>query len=175
MKTVDLINEIKEGVSQKIASQKDEVRVMQTMLNDKDYSVGIYSKEGKVGEYCPYQDARNMLTSVMATAAKITKNEAATLADEHEFTKAEAETFVNVSKQFTLTYMETGRKLPLGKREGTNFSIYTEVEPEKYSTYPKKVGVDDNGKDIYEVVKKDEPTPEHLVLRTSSPCPEWLK
>lgn len=174
-KIENLISEIKEGVNQCIASQKDEVRVMQAMLNDKEYAVGVYSKEGKVGEYCPSEDARAMLTSVMSTAAKISKQEASALADAHEFTKAEAETFVNVSKQFVLTYCETGRKLPLGKREGTNFSLFTEVKPEKYSTYPKKVGVDENGNDIYNNVKKDNPTPEHVVLRTSSPCPEWLK
>lgn len=175
MKTLETVQEIKNSIEQKIASKKDEVRVMQTMLNDKDYVVGIYSNEGKVGEYCPYEDSRTMLGSAIASAAKITKAEAQNLASEYQFTKSEAETFVNISKQFTLTYLETGRKLPLGKRESTNFSLYTEVQPEKYSTYPKKVGVDDNGKDIYEVTTKDKPTPEHAVLRTSSPCPEWLK
>lgn len=175
IKTAELIEEIKSGVKQKIASNKDEIKVMQTMLNDKEYAVGVYSKEGQVGEYCPSADARSMIASVMASAAKISKAEAATLAEDHEFSKAEAETFVNVSKQFVMTYCETGRKLPLGKREGTNFALYTEEEPEKYSSYPKKVGVDDNGKDIYELTKKDEPTPAHTVLRTTSPCPEWLK
>ena len=46
----DVISEIKEGLSQRSSSQKDEVRVMRAMLNDPTYSVGIYDKGGKVGD-----------------------------------------------------------------------------------------------------------------------------
>lgn len=171
----ELLKEISTSVQQKIASNKDEVKVMQAMLNDKEYSVGVYSNEGKVGEYCPSEDARKMVASVISSAAKISKEEAASLAENHEFSKAEAETFVNVSKQYVMTYLETGRKLPLGKREDMNAALFREVEPEKYSTYPKKVGVDENGKDIYQTTKKDKPTPAHPVIRSSSPCPAWMK
>ena len=60
--TKALIEEIKKNLSQTSASQKDEVRVMKAMLNDKDYVIDLYSNEGKVGTYCPSRDARDMIS-----------------------------------------------------------------------------------------------------------------
>ena len=56
-KTSQLLKEIKEGLSQVSSSQKDEVRVMQAMLNDREYVVGIYGKEGKKEDYCPSNES----------------------------------------------------------------------------------------------------------------------
>ena len=43
--TSELVRDIRENLSQASSSQKDEVRVMEAMLNDKDYKVGEYTKE----------------------------------------------------------------------------------------------------------------------------------
>ena len=34
---------------------------MKAMLNDPSYEVGIYTKDGQVGTYSPYEDSRKML------------------------------------------------------------------------------------------------------------------
>lgn len=168
-----VIEGIKENLSQRSASQKDEVKVMQTMLNDKEYSATVYGSEGAIGTYCPAADARSMLTSVIADTTKISKNEAAALADAHQFSKAEASSMIGVSKEFINCYMQTGRKLPLGGREMSNASLIGIDMAESTTRYPKKVGIDESGNAIYENTEKA--VPAHLKVKSSSPCPAWVK
>lgn len=113
----EVLSDIKQNHKQVSASQKDEVRVMQTMLNDTSYEVGVYAKEGKVGTYNPAQDFRTMEASIVSSVAKISKGEAESVVSEYEVTKSDASTMVNVSKEFVNTYLSCGRKLPLGGRE----------------------------------------------------------
>ena len=51
VKVVDLIKEIKDGITQRTSSNKDEVRVMKAMLNDRTYEVGVYNKTGRVDSF----------------------------------------------------------------------------------------------------------------------------
>lgn len=169
----ELLTEVKASLKQKNASQKDEVRVMQAMLSDDSYKADIYNKTGKIGEYCPAEDYKSMLSSVISATTKISGSEAAALVKDHEATKQEATTMVNLSKQFTMTYLETGRKYPLGGREKTNFSLILRDVPERVKPCPCKVGVDDGGNDIYEI--QNRVTPPHLGLKAYSPYPEWVK
>ena len=118
MNTVQsLVKEIKDGLSQVSSSAKDEVRVMQAMLNDTEYEVGVYTNSGFKENYNPAKDFKGMLSGVIASTTKISKEEASSLANAHEVTKSEATTMVNVSKEFVNTYISTGRKLPFGGRE----------------------------------------------------------
>lgn len=167
MKTVELVNEIKESLSQSSASQKDEVRVMESMLNDKDYKVGVYTKAGKVDEYCPYEDSRKMISNIISKTAKVPTAEAKILADEFEFGKSESTTMVNLSKEFVNTYVGTGRKLPLGGRENMNASLSISHVEAKTKQYP--VG-GFGSKDRGEVE-----IPAHDRLKAAAPCPVWKK
>ena len=170
----NLLKDIKANLSQKSASQKDEVRVMQVMLNDKEYAPTVYNSDGSVaGTYCPAQDARDMIGSVISSTAKINKNEAAELAAAHTFTKSEASSFVGVSKEFVNSYMQTGRKLPFGGRERSNIAITGQDLDQTTKRYPKKVGVKEDGTGIYENAEKI--VPAHLSAKVSAPCPEWVK
>ena len=169
----DLIKEINENLKQKNSSRKDEVTVMQAMLNDRDYSVGIYDKTGEIDRYCPAADFDSVKASIISSAAKISKEEAKALAESHEVTKQEASSMVNLSKQFMLTYMETGRKLPLGGRKDTNFAIALKDVPERTKPCPKKVGVKEDGSSIYETPNKV--IPAHVGLKAYGSCPEWVK
>lgn len=175
MKVQDLLKEIKENQSQLIASQKDELRVMVAMLNDPEYKVGLYNKDGEqTGIICPREDALDIISRSVSSLTGVSLQEAHTLSQDKVFDNNDAKSFINISKQYILGYIETGRKLSFGKREDTDFSLHQEVVPEKYHTHPVKVGEKD-GKPIYEHKKKDTPTPEHKVLKASSPCPSWLK
>ena len=171
--TKALIEEIKKNLSQTSASQKDEVRVMKAMLNDKDYVIDLYSNEGKLGTYCPSRDARDMISNVISSTTKISKAEADGLAESYEFKKSDAETLVNVSKEFINTYLHTGRKLPLGGRERSNISLSLKNVEETTRMFPKKVGVNSDGSDRYEKVETKVPSYESL--KTISPCPKWVR
>ena len=62
----DLIKEIKINTKQISINKVDEVRVMQCMLNDKEFKLGIFDKNlGFIGEKCPYEDARKFLKNIM--------------------------------------------------------------------------------------------------------------
>lgn len=170
---IDLVNEIKDSISQVSSSSKDEIRVMQAMLNDKDYEVGVYGNNGLKETYNPAKDFRNMLSGIVSSTTRITKEEASTLVDTYEVTRADATAMVNVSKEFVNTYITTGRKLPLGGREKSNVAISGKSVEETTKTYPKKVGVNEDGTDRYEFAERK--VPAHFTVKAHSSCPEWVK
>lgn len=173
VKVNDLVKEIKEGLKQTSSSQKDEVRVMQAMLNDTSYEVGVYAKDGEVDKYNPAKDYRAMCANVVASAAKITKAEAAKKMEEYEVTKADASSMVNVSKEFVNTYLDTGRKLAFGGRENSNYALAIKEINASTKTYPKKIGIAEDGKGIYESGQKK--VPAHKSIKAFGSCPNWVK
>lgn len=169
----DLVKEIKDGLSQTSSSAKDEVRVMQAMLNDTNYEVGVYTNSGLKETYNPAKDYRAMLSSVVANTTKISKEEATSLIADHEVSKSEASTMVNVSKEFVNTYIGTGRKLPFGGREKSNIAISIKPVEETIKTYPKKVGVNEDGTGRYETGERK--VPAHTSAKLFASCPDWVK
>lgn len=170
----EIIDEIKKNLSQESSSSKDEEKVMQAILNDKEYVVGVYGNSGKVGEYCPSEDARKLSASIIQSTTKISSAEAEKLAEDHTFTKNEAKCMIGISKEFINTYVQTGRKLPLGGRETSNVKLIIKHEEEKTKRYPKKVGVNEDGSARYD---QDATTtiPAHDTIRVQGSCPTWLK
>ena len=96
---MELIKEIDETRSQRSASAKDETRVMQAMLNDRNFVVDVYGRNGVIDQYCPSEDAHNMVANIIKGATKVSTKEAELLSDNYEFTKNDASTFVNISKE----------------------------------------------------------------------------
>ena len=62
----NVIKGIKDNLSQRTASTKDETSVMQAMLNDKTYKVGVFTKNGQVDTYCPAEAARAMSAATIS-------------------------------------------------------------------------------------------------------------
>ena len=168
-----LLGEISSGLSQVSSSKKDEVRVMQAMLSDPSYEVNVYGKEGVVGTYNPTNDFRHMCASVISNAAKVPMAEAEQLMTDYSVKKSEAESMVNVSKEFVNTFIQTGRKLPLGPREKSDVSLSIKRVDASTRLYPKKVGVNDDGTDRYS--KTATTMPAHESVRVYAPCPSWVK
>lgn len=168
-----LVKEIKDNLSQVSSSNKDEIRVMQAMLNDKEYEVGVYTNAGLKETYNPAKDFRGMLSGIVANTTKISKDEAATLVDAYEVSKSDASTMVNVSKEFVNTYIGTGRKLPFGGREKSNIGISGKEVQETIKTYPKKVGVNEDGTGRYESGERR--VPSHITAKVYGSCPDWVK
>ena len=168
-----LVKEIKDNLSQVSSSNKDEIRVMQAMLNDKEYEVGVYTNTGLKETYNPAKDFRTMLSGIVSNTTKISKEESAALVDTYEVTKSDASTMVNVSKEFVNTYINTGRKLPFGGREKSNIAISGKEVKETIKTYPKKVGVNEDGSGRYESGERR--VPSHITAKVYGSCPDWVK
>lgn len=170
----EVIKDIQDNRTQISASVADEERVMRAMLNDPSYKVGVYDRNGVVEEYCPHDDAREMLTSIISGAAKIDRSEAKQLADEYKFKKSESESMIRIGKEFTNTYLKTGRKLPFGKREKHDVSLsIRRIEEGTERTYPTKVGVNEDGTSRYG--NGTISMPEHESWRVHGGCPEHLR
>lgn len=167
-----LVKEIKDSRKQSSASQKDEIRVMQAMLNDTSYEVGVYTTKGKVDSYNPAQDFRSMEANILASAAKISKDEAANLVRGYEVSKSDATTMVNVSKEFVNTYLGCGRKLSLGGREDSNFALLVKETPKTEKIYQRRT-VNEDGTITWEPASKI--IPAHKTLKAKSSCPDWVK
>ena len=144
------------------------------MLNEPDFKVDVYGKSGVEGQYCPYEESRIMVSNIIKDTTKISTKEAMDLASNYEFGKQESTIMVGLSKEFVNTYIETGRKLPLGGREKSNISIAKKVKKERVGNTPRKVGVNADGTDKYESTASA-PIPEHGSLKVYSSCPSWVK
>lgn len=172
-KVQTLIAEINSNLSQTSSSQKDEVRVMKAMLNDREYIVDVYGKDGKEATYCPAEDARQMVAGIMSTAAKIPQSESEKLMEGYEFKKSDAVAMINISKEFTNTFLQTGRKLPLGGREKSNISLSLKEVEATTRSYPKKVGINADGSARYE--KAETKVGAHQSVKVHAPCPSWVE
>ena len=95
----NLINEIHQGLSQASASQKDEMRMMKAMLNDETFVVDVYGNEGKTSSYSPYADARSMVSNIISTTTKISKEESDDLDVNYEFKKSDGEFRLGIYKE----------------------------------------------------------------------------
>lgn len=169
----DIIENIKSERKQTSSNSKDEIRIMKAMLNDSSYKVDIWGRSGIEGQYCPYEESRNMIANIIKDSTKISSKEAQELANNYEFGKQEATIMIGIAKEFINTYIDTGRKLPLGGREDSNISIAKKVRPETDKIVSKKIGVNNDGTDKYEQVAIT--IPEHATLKVYGSAPIWKK
>lgn len=170
----EVINKIVSENTRVSASQKDEVLVMKAMLNDRDYNVTVYDRNGATDSTInPSECARSITSNILTNAAGIPKAEANGIVEDYEFTKSDAENMINISKQFVHTYLETGRKLPLGGREKSNISLVNKTISETVKGIPVNSGTDDQGNPVW--TTKSTVRPKHNSIKVISPCPNWLK
>lgn len=162
-----VIKSVTDAVSQKSSSKKDEITVMKAIMNDPQYSVDVYGKEGKTGTYEPGKDFRKVVANAIAETVRIPKKEAAELLNEYDFSKSDAASMVNFSKEFINTYLHTGRKLPLGGRDTSNIELEWKNIGERISSTPIKQ--EDGSR-----VRVDKFIPAHGGIKTTNSCPEWV-
>ena len=171
LKTV--LKNVTANVKQKSSSKRDEISVMQAMLNDRKHCVDVYGKTGVEGQYYPGQDFRAMVSDVMSSAAHIDKKEAESLVEGFDFKKTHAETVINVGKEFINTYLETGRKIKLGGRETSDVALCKKEFPAGMRRYPTQIGVDEKGNPING--SSETWVNAYTGVKASSPCPVWVQ
>ena len=169
----ELINEISTTRTQTSANAKDEIRVALAMLNDPTYVVDVYNKNGVSYSYCPYDDARSMIADIIKDATKVSADEAAELAYGYQFTKSGAQTMISFSKEYINTYLQTGRKLPLGCRERSNCALVKKEKEAKVNSFPVPTAVDGNGNKTYNTSASM--TPAYDTIKVIGSCPAHLK
>lgn len=162
----DIIKDVKSNVTQCSSSKKDEITVMQAMMNDTNFSVDVYSKGGKVDEYYPSRELRKVVTNVVASTTHIPVKEATELVNAYEFTRVDAAAMVNMSKEFVNTYLQTGRKLPLGCRKNSDIELMWKNIEDRTTEIPIK---SETGERLNTFI------PAHGGIKAINPCPEWLK
>ena len=172
-KVQQLVTDIRTNLTQTSSSAKDEEAVMRAMLNDKEYVVGVYGKDGKEGEFCPAEVARDLAANIIHGAAKVSKEEATSLADGYVFKKDDSVKMITLSKEFVNTFVQTGRKLPFGGRETMDAGVSLKEVKKSKRTYPKKVGVNADGTGRFE--KAEAEVPAHNSMRVHASCPSWVK
>lgn len=168
-----MVETIKGAQTQVASSSKDEVRVMRAMLSDTSYEVDVYDKSGCCGHYNPAKDFQSMCASVIADVAKIPKAEASAMMEGYDVKIREATSMIGISKEFVNTYLQTGRKLPLGGREKSDISLSSKHVPESTRLFPQKVGVNEDGTGRYQ--KSPSVVYAHDSVRVHAPCPAWVK
>ena len=178
----ELINEInqartaskKEGsVIYETKSQKDEVTIMKAMLNDTSYQVSVYGPNGNVeSTYCPAAEIRKVFCDVLQNTTGLSVEEAQHNMDSYEFKNKDAQGLIGFSKEFVNTYLQTGRKLPLGARERSNVSLIRKTHPGGLMLYPSKVNKNDDDTS-YESIEIQ--VDEYDTIKCIGPCPDWRK
>ena len=169
----ELIDSIASTRTQTSANAKDENKVALAMLNDPTYVVDVYGKNGVVGQYSPFAETRSMVADIIKDTTRISANEAQELANGYLFNKGSAQVMVDFSKEFVNTYLQTGRKLPLGCRETSNCSLIKKSKEAKVNSFPVPVAVDANGNKTYNTTASM--TPAYDTIKVSGSCPAHLK
>lgn len=138
----ELMSEIKETTKkQKSASRVDEVRVMRTMLNDPKFEVSIYDRnKGKIGTRSPREEAIKFVASTASAVTGLDVAQATELAQNYEFTKKDATFLIENARDFTSTYLETGRKLPMVQSAKTEASLIIRHVDQKTKKIPDNMG-----------------------------------
>jgi hypothetical protein len=161
-----IISEIKKSTNQISINKVDEVRVMRSMLNDPEYTIGVYDKNlGYIGQKNPHSEAVNFVKNVIAGATGLDKKDAQYLAENYEFTKRDANYMLSNMRDFLYTYTSTGRKINVIQSANTEANLFTKDIAKSTKLVPDK----DNKGQTREVE-----TSAYVKLVSSSKCPKYL-
>lgn len=161
-----VISDIKENTKQIAINKTDEVKVMVAMLNDKEFRYQKYEKNiGRVGEVNPRSQMVNLATDIIFNATGLEKKNCAILADKLTFSKKDAQTIIDLNKEFLDVYTSTGRKINLIQNERTEANVYVKEMGSTVKAIPNK----EDG-----TIKNIKTSP-YTKLASQSSCPKYNK
>lgn len=165
----DIMEEIREktSTSNLIAiNRSDEVKVMQAMINDPDFTVGIYDKNlGYIGQRSPHDEAMKFVRNIIVGTTGLDHKDAANLAKRYSFTKRDANFLITNAKDFINVYTDTGRKINIVQNDVTEAGLYKKVIPATKKNIPDN----ETGK------MKEITTVEYTKLIAASKSPKYNK
>lgn len=134
-----LIDSIKNNTKQISINKVDEINVMKSMLNDKDFKLSIYDKnDGYIGQKCPAEEATMFVKNIIQGATGLDSKDSLHLAESYEFTKKDATFLVSNMKDFLDVYTRTGRKINIIQNEKSESSIFAKNIQGSTKTLPDK-------------------------------------
>jgi hypothetical protein len=161
-----LIDEIKKVTETQTSINKaDELRVMTTMLNDPDFSIGIYDKKlGYIGQKSPHDEAVKFVGDIIQRTTGLEKKDSQHLAEGLEFTKRDASFLLTNMRDFLSVYTSAGRKINIMQSAATEANLYAKEMPASTKTIPNK---DNPGE------SKTITTSPYIKLVSQSKCPKY--
>ncbi len=115
-----------------------------------------------------------MCASIIKDTTKMSAKEATELANNYQFDKSTTQAMINFSKEYINTYIETGRKLPLGAREKSNVQLAIKTKESRINSFPTATSVDADGNKVY-TQSTGKMTPEHNTIKVYNGALPWLK
>lgn len=162
----ELITDIQKNRKQISINKADEVRVMQCMLNDKEFSLGIYEKNvGYIGQRCPHEEFVGFVKNVVSGATGLDGRDSKHLAENYEATKRDANFLLENMRDFVQVYTDTGRKFNIMQTAATEACLYTKEVPAIHKTVPDK---NNPGQSKYIT------TNPYIKLVSATTCPKYL-
>ena len=160
-----LVSEIKKSTKQISINKVDEVRVMRSMLNDSEFTIGVYDRaQGKEKKKCPHNDAVKFVKNVIQDATGLDSKDSQHLADQYTFTNRDANFLLSNMRDFLYVYTKTGRKINVMQTADAEASLFVK----EVSSTEKKIPDRDNpGK------TKDIKTNPYTKLVSVSRCPKY--
>ena len=161
-----LVYDIRKSTSQVAINKVDEVRVMTSMFNDPDFSLGVYDKtQGYIGQRSPHQEAVKFVKNIISGATGLDSKDSMHLAENYEFTKRDSNFLLTNMRDFLTVYVSTGRKIGLIQSADIDASVFTKEIKASEKLVPDK---DNPGS------TKKVPTSGYTKLVSSSKCPRYL-
>ena len=160
-----LVYDIRKSTNQVAINKVDEVRVMTSMLNDKDFSIGVYDRtQGYIGQRSPHEEATKFVKNIISGTTGLDNKDSMHLAENYEFTRRDSNFLLGNMRDFLTVYTSTGRKINLIQSADIDASIFTkEIKPSE-KLIPDK---DNPG------CTKKVPTAGYTKLVSSSKCPKY--
>lgn len=164
-----LIAEIKKKTTNQVAINKvDEVQVMKCMLNDKDFTLGVYDKNtGYIGERSPHQEAVKFIKNIIAGSTGLDSKDSTHLAENYEFTKRDAGFLLDNMRDFLQVYTGTGRKINVMQTAATEACLYTKPVKASIKSVPSKGKSEEKTKQIT--------TSPYIKLVAVTKCPKYAE
>lgn len=160
-----LVSEIRKNSTQVAVNKSDEIKVMQSMINDKDFTLGVYDKNmGYIGQRSPRKEAEKFVKGILVGTTGLDNKDAEHLAEHYEFTKKDASFLVTNMRDYLSVYTSTGRKINIMQNANTEAYIYTKDIGERNKVVPDK---ENPGK------TKQVLTTPYTKLVSSSKCPKY--
>lgn len=154
------------------ASQKDEVSVMRSMLNDKNHNIDLYDNESCNRLFCVSIETKDMVSKIISTQCDIPFDQAKRMVDDYEFDNEDAQTMIDISKQFVSTYLTTGRKLAFDSTRNTEIALSEKHVPEHTVFHPVKINHKDGSS---ETIIRETKVSAYDQVKAYSRCPTWKR
>lgn len=160
-----LLSDIKDRAKVVAVNKVDEVNVMRGMLNDPNFTVGVYDKNnGYVGQRCPHNEAISFAKNIIAGSTGLDRKTSEVLANKYEFTKRDATFLLTNMRDFINVYTNSGRKINIVQNANTEAYLFTkEAKPTK-----KKVPDKDHKGESKEIT-----TSSYTKLVSVTKCPRY--